>query len=159
MAKTRAASSETASPKFIAPWWHTTLLVTLFLGLAVVGALFQRNGSAQPGGLQPHPSVAPLYLSLMAAQWGLLYYVWKVGLRRSGTELRALIGGRWSSPKEVVTDAALGLGLWTGWTVLMMAWERWSGSGHAASIQPLLPQGIIEILLWVALSISAGPET
>jgi hypothetical protein len=39
-----------------------------------------------------------------------------------------------------------------------MAWSRyrWLGSGHAASIQTLLPRSAMEIFLWIAVSISAG---
>jgi hypothetical protein len=37
-----------------------------------------------------------------------------------------------------------------------MAWSRWLGFGHAASIQTLLPRGPIEIFLWIGVSISAG---
>jgi hypothetical protein len=68
---------ETPSVKLIAPWWHTALLVTLFLGMAVGGAFFQRHTRSDPGMLQQHPQVAWLYLSLIIMEWGLFVRVWR----------------------------------------------------------------------------------
>lgn len=147
---------EFSGPKPVAPRWHTALLVALFLGLMLGGACFQRAARSQPGRLLDRPHLVPLYLSLIAMEWGLLLYVWKGGLRRSGTKLRELIGGRWRSVKDLVVDAGLAFGLWTVWMMVEKGWVRWLGPAHAASIQTFLPQRGVEILLWVGVSISAG---
>ena len=148
---------ESSSPKPVAPRWHTVALIALFLGLALSGALAQRQARAQSGSLlQQHPNAVQLYLSLIVMEWGLFFYVWKGGLRRSGTTLRELIGGRWRTPKEVAVDASLGLGLWAVWTIAEKGWDHWFGPAHAASVQTLLPRRGVEILLWVGVSISAG---
>jgi hypothetical protein len=86
--------SEFSGPKLVAPRWHTALLVALFLGLMLGGAFFQRAAHSQPGRLLPRPHLVRLYLSLIAMEWGLVLYVWRAGLRRSGTKLSELIGGR-----------------------------------------------------------------
>jgi len=140
----------------VAPRWHTALFVTLFLALAISGAFFQHRARSQPGMLHQHPQMVPLYLSLIALEWGLFLYVWRGGLRRTGTSLRELIGGRWASPRDVLVDCGLAIGLWTVWSVVETLWDRWSGPAHAASIQTLLPQRAFEILLWIGVSISAG---
>lgn len=155
MAAIAAPRIESPSPKLIAPWWHTALLVALFLGLALSGAFFQRQARSEAGGLQQHPHLVPLYLSLIAMEWGLVYYVWK-GLQRTGTKLSELIGGKWASIKDVLADAGLALGLWSTWKLAETAWDRWLGIGHAASIQTLLPQRALEILLWIGVSMSVG---
>jgi len=147
---------ESSSPKLVAPRWHTALLIALFLGLTLSGALFQRQAHAQPGRLLQHSHVVSLYLSLIVMEWGLFLYVWKGGLRRSGTKLRELIGGRWRSFKDVAVDASLALGLWIVWTIVEKGWDRWFGPAHAASIQTLLPRRAVEILLWIGVSVSAG---
>ncbi len=54
-----AAEIQSSSPKLIAPRWHTLLLVALFLGITVGGALFQRQARAQPETLPQHPQVFP----------------------------------------------------------------------------------------------------
>jgi uncharacterized protein len=64
---------ESSSPKLVAPRWHTVLFVALFLALAFGGALFQRDARSQPGRLMQHPHVVPLYLSLIAMEWGLFF--------------------------------------------------------------------------------------
>ncbi len=155
MATIAAPRIESPSPKLIAPSWHTALFVALFLGLALSGAFFQRRSVSEPGMLQQHPHVVPLYLSLIVMEWGLFYFVWK-GLCRSGTKLSELVGGRWANAKEVLVDASLALGLWAIWILVERVMDRWLGSGHAASIQTLLPQRVVEILLWIGVSISAG---
>jgi uncharacterized protein len=147
---------KSSSPKLVAPRWHTVLFVALFLALTLGGALFQREARSKPGRLLQHPQVVPLYLSLIAMEWGLFFYVWKGGLRRSGTKLRELVGGRWRSPKDVAIDASLALGLWTVWMIVEKGWDRWFGPAHAASIRAFLPQRAVEILLWVGVSVSAG---
>jgi CAAX protease family protein len=106
--------------------------------------------------LQQHQHVVPLYLSLIVMEWGLFYFVWKGGLGRTGTKLSELVGGRWANAKEVLVDARLALGLWAIWMFVERVMDRWLGLGHAVSIQTLLPQRVVENLLWIGVSISAG---
>lgn len=156
MATPVALGTESANAKLVAPLWHTVALVALFLLLALGGAYFQRQGRAHPEMLQQHPNVVPLYLSLIAMEWGLFVYVWRAGLLRTGTKLSELIGGRWTNAKDILVDVALALGLWGLWRLLDLAWVHWHGYAHAASIQTMLPQRALEILLWIPVSISAG---
>ena len=143
-------------PKAVAPWWHTSVLVAFFLALTLAGIIFQHRAGQQKAIVTQHQNMAPLYLSLILGQWGLLYYVWKVGLRRTGTKLTELIGGRWARLKDVLFDVVLAIGLWAIWFLIQRTWDRLFGSGHAASIRSLLPEQPIELVLWVLLSISAG---
>jgi membrane protease YdiL (CAAX protease family) len=147
-------SAEQTKP--VAPWWHTILLSAFFLILAMAGLIFQSNASSQNGALFRHPNMVPLYITLIAFQCGLLYYVWKIGLRRRGAALRELIGGRWSGAKDVLIDLGLAVGLWLVWMIFLSLWTRLLGSGHAVSIRSLMPQQPAEVALWVLLSISAG---
>jgi membrane protease YdiL (CAAX protease family) len=149
-----AARIESPIPKLIAPWWHTELLITLFLGIAVGGAVFQWHARREPGMLQQHPQVVLLYLSIIAMEYGLFVYVWKGGLRRTGTKLSDLIGGRWASPKHVLVDLGLAVALWGLWSAIERV--HYFGTGHAASIQTFLPQRALEVFIWIGVSISAG---
>lgn len=151
-----AAETENLGVGPVASMGHFAALVALFLALTVGGVLFQSRAISQPEVLREHPQVAPLYLSILVLEWGLFYYIWKGGLRRTGTTLRALIGGRWSSIKDLLRDAALALGLWLLWTLLSFGWDSWLGPDHAASIQSFLPRGGLESALWIAVSLSAG---
>ena len=156
MATIAAPRYESENSKPVAPAWHTALLAALFLAFAVSGALFQRHAQSTPGMMQAHPNVIPLYLSLIAMEWGLFLYVWKAGLNRTGTKVSEIIGGRWTSAKDVFVDLGLAVGAWAVWILIEKSWDRVLGAGHAASIQTYLPQRAIEILLWISVSISAG---
>jgi uncharacterized protein len=146
---------ECAPSRLIAPRWHTALLVALFLGLAVGGAFFQRHARTQVE-VQQQPQVIPLYISLIAMEWGLVIYVSRAGLRRTGTTLKELIGGDWANAKGLLVDCGFALGMWAFWTLLQMGWYRWLGPGRAISIQTYLPRRPLEILLWIGVSLSAG---
>lgn len=143
-------------PEPIAPYRHTLILVLLFAVVTVAGALFQGRGQAGPAGAPAHPSVIPLYLSLLALEWGLVLFVWRGALKRDGAKMRELIGGRWSRPRDVVRDVVLALGAWVAWVGIQRGWDAWLQPGHPRTIENLLPQGVVEVSLWIALSVSAG---
>jgi uncharacterized protein len=149
------ARVELPGPKLIAPLWHTVLLVAIFVALALAGAVFQHRANVDPGMLQQHSNMVPLYLSLLAMEWGLFLYVRK-GLRLTGSSVRELLGGRWARVRDIVVDLLLAAATWGVWTLILLAWNRWSGPSHAASIQTLLPRGAVETLLWIGVSVSAG---
>jgi uncharacterized protein len=141
--------------RLIAPFWHTSLLVAIFVGLALGGALFQHRAGVDPGMLQQHSNMVPLYLSLLAMEWALFLYVRK-GVHLTGLSLRTLVGGRWTNARGVAVDISLALGTWALWALVQLVWDHVSGPSHAASIQILLPQGVAEKVLWIAVSVSAG---
>ena len=142
------------SGSFVAPVWHTALLVTIFLGITIAGALFQRHAQSSSGALQQHPNVVPLYLSLIAVEWLLVYGVW-AGIRSRGVRLADLIGGRWHSAKDILIDIALAIVVWILWLGIQAGVSRIVPS-HAKSVSALLPQNPLEVVLWIATSLSAG---
>ena len=155
MNTTISAQTELPDSRLIAPLWHTGLLVAIFAGLALSGALFQHRATVDPQMLQQHTNMVPLYLSLLAMEWALFLFVRK-GIYAAGFPLRQLVGGGWASARAVVVDFSLALAIWALWSLVQLIWDHWSGPSHAASIQVLLPQGALEKVLWIAVSISAG---
>ena len=138
----------------VAPVWHTGLLVSIFLGITIAGALFQRHAQSSGGALQQHPNVVPLYLSLIAVEWLLVYGVW-AGIRSRGVRLVDLIGGRWHSAKDILIDIVLAVVVWILWLGVQAGVSRMVPS-HAKSVSTLLPQNTLEVVLWIATSLSAG---
>ncbi len=147
-------SSPAPERKFIAPIWHTALLVSIFLGVTLAGALFQRHARSTPGVLKQHPNVVPLYLSVIAVEWFLVYGVW-AGIRIRGVHLRDLIGGRWKSAKDVLIDFALATVVWILWIGIEVGVSRMFPS-DAKSVSALFPQTFLEVVLWIATSLTAG---
>jgi hypothetical protein len=145
-----------APPKAIAPWWHTSVLIAFFVLMASGGAVLQYRARPRADVVAHRPNVALLYVSLLAGEWGLVYYVWKGALRRSGITLLQYVGGRWNSVRAALLDVVLAFGIWILWRGIAFLWGRWLASGHAASIGRLTPHGMAESALWVLLSISAG---
>jgi hypothetical protein len=120
------------SYKAVAPYWHTAILVGLLALIALSGAAFQYHGGPESSPA-PHGSLIPLYLSMLAAEWGLLTFARK-GSLLSGTTLTDLIGSNWWRPRGLLSDGLLGVTLWVVWEMFEFAWTYLFGAGHAASI-------------------------
>lgn len=147
-------ASRPRSGDLIAPVWHTVLLVSIFLGLTIAGALFQRHAQSTSGVLQQHPKVVPLYLSVIAVEWFLVYGVW-AGIHIRGVRLVDLIGGTWPDAKNVLIDIVLAIVVWILWIGIQVGVSRMVPS-HAKSVSTLFPQSLLEVVLWIATSLSAG---
>ena len=94
-----------APPNAVAPWRHTLSLIGFFVLMAAAGAVLQYRARPSADLVAHRPNVALLYVSLLAGEWGLVYYVWKGGLRRSGITLFQLVGGRWNSVRAAYNHA------------------------------------------------------
>jgi uncharacterized protein len=150
-----------SASKLVAPVRHTVVLILIFLTISMAGVLYQRRVAMHPRAAQPsasprQPRVAPLYISLIAAEWGIVYYIWAGGLKQTGTRWRDLIGGRWNSARDVALDVALALALWVVWLGVQIAVSAALGASPAKPIETYFPRHPLSIVLWVALSLSAG---
>ena len=142
--------------RLIAPLWHTAVLIAILLAMATYGAYAQHAAGPGPQLVTHRDSALKLYLVLIVSQWALLRFVTVVGLKRTGTRLRDLIGQRWSGWKDVARDVLIALVAWAVWTGVEALILPLFGKDTAKSIDSLLPRGPVEILAWVALSMSAG---
>jgi membrane protease YdiL (CAAX protease family) len=114
------------------------------------------GGTPAAGGqLASHGKAIPAYLTAIFLDWALLYYCWK-GVRRHGGTLATLSGGRWTSWKSVATDIAIALPFWAILEGADAAVHKLLGPSSAKSIDSLLPETAVEIILWVLVSVTAG---
>jgi uncharacterized protein len=134
---------------------HTAGLLLIQLGLAAGGAYMQSRPSSGPNLAPEHRGIVPLYVSMIALEWGLVWYVWG-GIRHKGHRLLDLVGGKWSTWKNVAVDLAIALPFWVLWEGTARLVHLVLGESHAKTVQVLLPQTWLEIVLWLALSASAG---
>jgi membrane protease YdiL (CAAX protease family) len=98
--------------------------------------------------------MVPLYLSLIAMEYGLFAFV-RGGIARRGISVKQILGGDWSTPRKIATDVALGFGFWAAWMGMLAAWNLFFSSSAAVSVYTP-PRRPLEIMLWIAVSISAG---
>lgn len=146
-----------AGARPVASYRHTAVLIGVMLTLAASGAYVQHRAASSGSATLPHPQdMAGLYLSLIAMEWALVLYIWRAGLRLAGASLHDLIGGRSISARAVALDLMLALGTWGAWTALSFGIDRVFGPGDAASVSAMLPHHVLDIALWIALSMSAG---
>jgi membrane protease YdiL (CAAX protease family) len=155
MADAESVSSPGGSREPVASLRHTVIVVGIVAAITLSGVFLQRRGG--PGGdiVQEHGGALRIYLSLILLEWAFVRYI-AVGLRRRGNHLRDLVGARWGSGRRIVLDLAIAATFWGFWAVAGEGLSRALGPSGAKSIQILLPQRNVEIVAWVALSVTAG---
>jgi membrane protease YdiL (CAAX protease family) len=130
------------------------IMLLIQLALVVLGFWLQRRPGTDSV-LPQHSNLAPLYVSLIAMEWGLVAAV-RAGVNKRGISLWEVVGGRWNSWKDVARDVALCIPFLFVWEGAAWLMHRLMGPDQAKSISSLLPQSAIEIVLWIGVSISAG---
>jgi CAAX protease family protein len=143
------------SPAYIAPWWHTVLLVLFLLSFSALGA-------AGHQGLD-HALRMKLYISTVIVEWlMLLFIIW--GLRRKQqTTLGGLIGGRWKTPEDFLLDVAIAFGFWIVAALVLLGVGYLVGANNMSQVKDMqqrvgsmLPSGRTEILTWLLVCVTAG---
>ena len=144
-----------SEPKPVASYRHSLL----FLGIAtaVVFAGYSAQHRPKSGGdlVESHAHVIPIYVSLIALDWLLLFFTWK-GVRQYGGTLRALVGGRWTSGCQVLRDLMIAALFWGVWLLAGWAMNAVLGTGHEKSLNNLFPQTPLEVGVWFLVSVTAG---
>lgn len=148
---TAAVALPTPTQQRIAPIWHTAGLL-LLLAVPIIAGIYRR-----PENYASH-TVAFWRFSIPALiyEWCLAGYVcW--GLRRGGTTtLRQLIGGSWARKRDVFRDLALGIGFLVIAMLCVGLMIRLLGGVQAKGINMILPRGLVEMVMWLLLAVTAG---
>ena len=151
------SASTPATPKPIAAWWHLVGFLLIMAGTAFMGfrAQHANNGAAGAGQLAQHGQAISIYLVAGLMDWALLYYCW-VGVHKRGGTLATLSGGRWTSWKSLASDVAIAVPFFGVWEGTAYAVHCMLGPSSAKSVASLLPHSLVEVLLWIGVSITAG---
>jgi membrane protease YdiL (CAAX protease family) len=146
-------------PPRIASWKHLAGFLLIGAGVAASGVLAQHSAGggvgATTGQLGRHSEAIQIYSIAIAMDWALLYYCW-AGVHHRGGTLATLSGGRWTSWKSVAVDVGIALPFWALWEGTAYGVHWLLGPSSARSVDSLLPRSLIEILLWIATSVTAG---
>ena len=131
----------------VAPAWHTALVLFVLLGFSVLGARLQH--------LTAHGR-SPDYLAVIAMEWVLVAFIW-FGLGRRGIPMRDLVGGSWPHLAAFFRDLGIAVAF-----VLLVGGAVLNGLGYLLkatppkAMQELFPHTLIEMILWVVMSWTAG---
>jgi uncharacterized protein len=102
------------------------------------------------------PRRVVFYITTITWEWLLMGYV-LFGVRRHGTSLWEVMGARWKNAKNVFRDMGIALLFWVlalivlGAVAHLLHYERMS-----QNVRFLAPEGSTEIVLWIAVSLTAG---
>jgi membrane protease YdiL (CAAX protease family) len=143
--------AETPSDAFrpVASPWHTVVVV------AVIAVLvFRSRIQAEQMRAMANPDHIGLYKRIILSEWLTLALV-LVGVWLHGSSLLAVMGDRWRSVSQFRRDVGIAL-LFLVATITFISIAGSHGHAGDRTTQFLLPQGRVEIALWVVLSITAG---
>jgi hypothetical protein len=140
----------------IAPVWHTIGLLIL-LSVPIVRGIYQQSlGGPNSQIFSNHSQVfLRFYIPVLIYEWVLAAYVYW-GIRRGGTTLRELIGGRWARATDFFRDFGLAVGFLVAGVLCMSMIIKLLGPIHAKAINVILPQGARELAVWAVISLTAG---
>ena len=147
-------------PQQIASWGWLVGFLLIGAGVVAMGFLAQNApagsaGTGSAGQLAGHGSAIKIYLTVGLMDWALLYYCW-TAVHGWGGNLATLSGGRWTSWKSVAVDMGIALPFWVLWECAAWGVHLLLGPGTAKTVDSLLPQSLLEIVVWIGVSITAG---
>ena len=152
MTEVSEAASVSLNNKSVAPWWQTALV------LAALGAMSLRSamnhglpGSAVPG-LDARLSK---YLLTIAMEWLLVFIIW-MALKGRGLSLQSLVGGRWPTVGSFLIDLELGCAWALMGVVVIGVIAHLLGGNTGKTVEAMLPKSVLQMLVWVAVSATAG---
>ncbi len=135
----------------VAPAWHTLGLLAI-LALITYGGV-RTHGTATKA--SPATNLIRLYVTVMAGEWALVFYLWR-GVRRRGLTLRELIGGNWREIRWWARGAAVAVAFWFVWEGVARGMHYLVGPSDTTNVAAMLPRTVVEIVAWCLVSCTAG---
>jgi membrane protease YdiL (CAAX protease family) len=130
---------------------HTTFLLAILMAWAFLGRIMV--GRMQTAA---NPHRMRFYMLTLAFEWLVFAYV-IAGVRRNGQPAQIVWGTRWRSFGQFARDIGIAAAFWIiAAALLFIVAELLHVEAARQNLQFLLPQGALELALWIALSISAG---
>lgn len=136
----------------VAPWWHTVLVLAVLGGISLRSALSHGlPGSAVPG-LDARLSK---YLLTIVMEWLLVLIIW-MALKARGLSLQSLVGGRWATAGSFFRDLGLGCAWALMGVVVIGVIAHLLGGNTGKTVEAMLPKTAAQMVVWVAVSATAG---
>jgi uncharacterized protein len=124
--------------------------------LAAEGAIaFRGATSAEQMRIAVNPDRIRMYERTILTEWVVFAFV-VLGVWLAGSPLATVVGERWRSLRDVLRDVGIGVAFSIVSTILLSVLDPRGHGSQDRAVRFLLPHGQVEIMLWIALSITAG---
>ncbi|PYK47274.1 MAG: hypothetical protein DME20_12640 [Verrucomicrobia bacterium] len=143
-------ANDSSVQRAVAPAWHTVVLLLILFGFSFA--------SAHTGGLTPFGSKigrAFGYIVIIIFEWAVVAFIW-FGARQRGIRMADLVGGSWARPIHIVRDIAIAIAFLIVSAGVLSGLDYFLKTAPNQAIRNLLPQGPIEVVLFLATSLTAG---
>jgi membrane protease YdiL (CAAX protease family) len=104
-------------------------------------------------GLGSHP--VRLYLVSALLEWFMFALV-VAGARSSGTSINALLGSPWQSRRQILRDVGIAAAFWIASMALLWLLSLIWHFSPDSNVLSILPHGIVEVIAWIGLAVTAG---
>lgn len=136
----------------VAPWWHTAILVAILLGISALSTLQSRSAGFGGGHIER-------YVITIAWECVLGLIAWW-GLRMRATSIREIFGRRRPGFTEFARDFGIALLFWiiamSVLAAIAILLRRFHLVHAQRAVIALAPQTLAQIIVWIALCITAG---
>ena len=134
----------------IASRWHTAIVLIV---LATVTLLAMRTHGTSTAGQDRHGGIS-LYVSIIFFEWALFYLAY-AGTRKR-IALRELIGERWAGRTAFARSVLITIVFWFIWEGSGWGMHWLLGPSDTRNVASMLPRTVLEIFIWILVSVSAG---
>src|SRR5262245_53035612 len=134
----------------VAPPWHTAVLLLFLFGFSFASA---HAGSPTPFG--PKIGRALSYIVVIISEWSVVAFIW-LGASQRGIRMGDLVGGSWARPIHILRDFLIAVAFLIVATGVLGALDYFLKTAPNQAIRNFLPQGPIEVVLFLATSLTAG---
>jgi uncharacterized protein len=135
---------------------HTAGVLAVIFGAGFYSLwVWHHAGPDAIAGASERHAILSYYLPGIIYEWLLLFYVWR-GARRRLPHLRDWVGGRWENGTQILKDILIAILFWVVWYAVLKFVQFVLGPSPSTLVQPMFPQGPVEAVIWILLSISSG---
>jgi uncharacterized protein len=148
--------------KLLAPLWHTVVIVAVLLLNSFFTARMTSHLSSHDLSSVSEKGRILQYSFTIVVELVLLALV-AFGMRLNGKKIRDLIGGRWATAEAFFLDLLIAVGFWIAAYMVLGVFGYLLGLTKGTQVadarrlaQMLGPQSALGLIIWVALSCTAG---
>jgi hypothetical protein len=147
------------TPAPLASKLHLVGLLLILLGAAAAGFFAQQEAATPTNTAAEQGQAIQIYLAALVIDWAIFFYCY-IGVRRAGGNLASLSAGRWTSAKDVFTDIAIAIPFVALWEAVEYGFNYvlnfLSPTPPQWDEHFVVPTSLLEITLWILVSLTAG---